>query len=297
MDYKKKSIMSSIALGLIALLWGTSYAIIKNILSDIKPFTLMSLRFGISTIFLCVIFPTKLKSIRKKDMLHGSIIGIFLFLAFLNLVTGIFYTTASKQSFLVGAYVLIVPFLGWIIYKKPPNIYSVSGAVLAVFGIGLLTLNGSFYINKGDFISILCSLSFACHMIAIEYFNKDSDPIVSTIIQFLVTSILFIILTGIFESFTIHLSSNVLKSIAYLTIFTTVIPFVVQNIAQRYISSTSTALILTLESAFGGIFAIILLNEILSFQMLMGCVLIFTGIIIQTTRLAFLKKIRVFCKN
>lgn len=134
-------------------------------------------------------------------------------------------------------------------------------------------------------------------MIAIEYFNKDSDPIVSTIIQFLVTSILFIILTGIFESFTIHLSSKVLKSIAYLTIFTTVIPFVVQNIAQKYISSTSTALILTLESAFGGIFAVILLNESLSFQMLIGCVLIFTGIIIQTTRLAFLKRCKSFVKT
>lgn len=297
MDYKKKSIISSIALGLIALLWGTSYAIIKDILSDIKPFTLMSLRFGISTIFLCIIFPNKLKGIRKKDILQGSIIGIFLFLAFLNLVTGIFYTTASKQSFLIGAYVLIVPFLGWIIYRKPPNIYSVFGAVLAVFGIGMLTLNGSFYINKGDFISILCSLSFACHMIAIEYFNKDSDPIVSTIIQFLITSILFIILTGIFESFTLNLNSKVLKATAYLTIFTTVIPFVVQNIAQKYISSTSTALILTLESAFGGVFAVILLNEILSFQMLMGCVFIFAGIIIQTTRLTFLKKMRLFCKD
>ncbi|MFL0196659.1 DMT family transporter [Clostridium sp. WILCCON 0269] len=293
MNYKRKSIISSITLGLVALLWGTSYAIIKDILNDIKPFTLMSLRFGISTIFLFILFPNKLKNITKKDILHGILIGIFLFFAFLTLVIGIFYTTASKQSFLVGAYVLIVPFLGWIIYKAPPNIYSVLGAVLAVFGIGLLTLNGSFYINKGDLLSILCSFSFACHMIAIEYFNKDSDPIILTIIQFSITSLLFITLTGIFESFSIEPNLKVLKSIAYLTIFTTVIPFLVQNIAQKYISSTSTALILTLESAFGGIFAVILLNEVMSFQMLIGCILIFTGIVTQTTKLNFLKKIKI----
>ena len=287
--YKKESVLSIIALILVALTWGTSYAIVKDALNSINPFTLMALRFGLSTIVLSLLFHKRLKKMKKKDVFQGSIIGIFMFLAFFTLVTGISYTTASKQCFIVGAYVLIVPFLAWLINKKKPDRYSIIGTVLATIGIGLLTINGSFNINKGDLISILCSISFACHMIAIEYFSKESDPIISTIIQFAVTAILFIILTGIFESFNFVLTSKLIKSVSYLVIVTTVIAFATQNIAQKYISVTSTALILTLESTFGGVFAVIVLNETMTFQMIVGCIIVLIGILIGESKCKFNK--------
>lgn len=290
MKYKKESVLSVIALTVVALWWGTCYAITKDALNNIKPFTLMTLRFGLSTILLSILFIKRIRKIRKKDLYQGSMIGIFMFLSFFTLIIGISYTTASKQSFIVGAYVLIVPFLAWIINKKKLDSYAIVGAILATLGIALLTLNESLYMNKGDFISILCALSFACHMIVIERFSKESDPIVSTIIQFAITSILFSILTGTFESFKFYLTLKIIKSIMYLVVFTTVIPFIIQNIAQKHISSTSTAIILTLQSVFGGIFAIILLNEPMTLQMIIGCIIVFIGIVTQETKWKFIKK-------
>jgi drug/metabolite transporter (DMT)-like permease len=213
-----------------------------------------------------------------------------MFLAFLTMIIGLSYTTASKQSFLIGAYVLIVPFFAWIINKHKPGVYAIIGAVLATTGIGLLTLNGSLSINKGDLISILCSIFFACHMIAIEYFSKEVDPIVSTIIQFTITAILFIILTGIFESYKFNFTSHSIKGVAYIVVISTVIAFVVQNVAQKYISATSTALILTLESGFGGICAIIFLKELMTPQMILGGIVILIGIITEETKWSFLRK-------
>lgn len=287
----KKALLSTVALAFVAIFWGTSYAIVKDSLSDIKPFQLMTLRFGVSTIILSLIFCKKLKNIRKKDLYSGSIIGMFLFFSFFTLVVGILYTTASKQSFLVGSYIIVVPFLAWIVNKRIPNKYELIGGFMAIIGIGLLTLDGSLSINKGDIISIFCAVSFACHMIAIEYFSEDSDPIISTIIQFAVSSILFIALTGMFESYTIILTPKMIKSTAYLAIITTVIPFLLQNIAQKYISATSTAIILTLESAFGGIFALFFLNETMTFNMILGSIVIFLGIITEETKWGFLKKL------
>ncbi|MBV7276901.1 DMT family transporter [Clostridium sp. PL3] len=290
--HNKTVLLATFSLAFVAIFWGTSYAIVKDSLNDIKPFQLMTLRFGLSTIILSLIFWKKLKKINKRDLCQGSIIGVFLFLAFLTLVIGILYTTASKQSFLVGAYIIIVPFLAWGINKRVPNRYEIIGALISIVGIGLLTLDGSLYINKGDVISIFCSISFACHMIAIEYFSKDSDPIISTIVQFAIGSILFVMLTGIFESYKINFTPKMIKSTAYLVIVTTVIPFLVQNIAQKYISSTSTALIFTLESAFGGIFALFFLNETMTCKMIAGSIVIFLGIITEETKLSFLKKLK-----
>lgn len=285
---QSKALYASIALALVALAWGTSYAIIKDAIQTIKPFTLMTMRFGLSTVILSALYMNKLKTIRMKDLKRGGLIGLFMFLAFVTLILGIQFTTASKQSFIIGAYVLIVPFLAWVVNNKRPDVFAIVGASLATFGIGLLTLDARLNFNIGDVLSVVTAFGFACHMITIEKYSQDSDPIVLTIIQFATTALLFIVLTGVFESYDFSAFRQSYLSIGYLVIVTTVIAFVVQNVAQRYISSTSTALILTLESAFGAVFAVFLLHETLTPQMFIGCFIIFIGIITQETKWSFL---------
>lgn len=284
-----KSIMSIVSLALVALAWGTSYAIIKDTLSHTTPFVLMTIRFGLSTLLLSIIYYRKLIRIKRVDLINGVKIGIFMFGAFITLVTGIKYTTASKQSFIVGSYVLIVPFLTWLINKNKPDKYDVIGAICAVIGLFLLTAGSVTGINIGDIISIGCALSFALHMIMIEKYCHDSDPIILTIVQFATTSILFILLVIMFEKPDFSVISTATSEILYLVIVATVIAFVVQNIAQRHISSITTSLILTLESVFGSVFAIFYLDEKVSVNMVIGCAIILIGIVMHETKDRFIK--------
>ena len=286
----RRTLIAAIALGLVALSWGTSFSIIKDIIDTVPPFTLMLLRFGWSTVLLSLIFGHRLRHATKRHVRNSLVIGSFLAAAFTCLVLGIKYTTASNQSFLVGANVIFVPFLVWIISGRRPGRYAVGGAALATVGIALLTLNGSFTVNKGDLLSLLSSMAYACHMVAIERLGRDQDPIASTIIQFALTTVGFIVLTGTFESFDLDMTPKLWKALAYLVIVTTVIAFTVQNIAQKFLSSTSTALILTLETAFGGVFAVLYLHEHLTFKMFMGCLIIFAGILTEQTQWRFLRK-------
>lgn len=284
-----KSIMSIVSLALVALAWGTSYAIIKDTLSHTTPFVLMTIRFGLSTLLLSIIYYRKLIRIKRVDLINGVKIGIFMFGAFITLVTGIKYTTASKQSFIVGSYVLIVPFLTWLINKNKPDKYDVIGAICAVIGLFLLTAGSVSGINIGDIISMGCALSFALHMIMIEKYCHDSDPIILTIVQFATTSILFILLVIMFEKPDFSVISTATSEILYLVIIATVIAFVVQNIAQRHISSITTFLILTLESVFGSVFAIFYLDEKVSVNMIIGCAIILIGIVMHETKDRFIK--------
>lgn len=284
MAYSKESAISAIGLSVAALVFGTTYAIIKDLVSAVHPFLLMTIRFGLAAVFLSALFAARLRTITWKDVYRGSIIGLFLFLGFWALVVGIVYTTASKQAFLVGSYVLMVPLLVWLLYKKRPDAYSFAGAGLAAAGIGLLTLDGDLAINPGDSISILCAFFFACHIVAIEYYREDLDSVLSTIIQFLVTFLAFAALTGIFASFELEVSPYRMQLIGYLVLATTVITFLVQNMAQKHLSSTTTALILTLETAFGGIFAVLFLDEAMTAKMIWGSLLVLGGIVAAETK-------------
>lgn len=292
MDEKKKTRIASLSLALIALAWGTSYAVIKDTLDIVEPFTLMTIRFIGAIIFLSIIYIKKIMRIRLIDLKNGTIIGLTLFGAFFNLVMGIQYTAVSKQSFLVGSFVIMVPFLRWLINKKKPDIYAIIGATFALLGLGLLTLGGIEGINKGDIYSLFCALFFALHMITIEKYCNHSDPITLSIIQFAVTGFIFTFLSYYFESFDFTFIKNAKISVAYLVFVSTIIAFVAQNIIQKYITATSTALILTLESVFGSIFAVYYLNEKMSFTMVFACIIIFLGIVTQETKWNFVKNYR-----
>lgn len=271
---RKVEIIASIVLAVVALVWGTTYAVIKDTLSVVQPFSLMMFRFGFSAFILSLMYLKKFKAIKSVDLKRGIIIGIFMFLAFYFLIVSIRFTTASKFSFIVGAYVLIVPFLSWIINKTKLDRYAIVGAILATIGLAFLTMEKGAVFNLWDLVAGCCSFFFAAHMIAIEKYSGDSDPILLTIIQFITTAVLFIILTGVKEGYNFTVLPEIKWTLGYLVIISTIIPFAIQNIVQRYISSTSTALILTLQSAFGSIFAVYYLDERMTKQMIIGLSLI-----------------------
>ena len=287
---RKVEVIASIVLAVVALVWGTTYAVIKDTLSVVQPFSLMMFRFGFSALILSLMYLKKIKIIKGVDLKRGIIIGKFMFLAFYFLIVSIRFTTASKFSFIVGAYVLIVPFLSWVINKTKLDRYAIVGAILATIGLAFLTMERGAVFNLWDLVAGCCSFFFAAHMIAIEKYSGDSDPILLTIIQFITTAVLFIILTGIKEGYDFTVLPEIKWTLGYLVIISTIIPFAIQNIVQRYISSTSTALILTLQSAFGSIFAVYYLDERMTKQMIIGCLLIFIAIVFQETKLKFLKR-------
>lgn len=286
---RKIEITASIILAVVALVWGTTYAVIKDTLSIVPPFSLMMFRFSFSALLLSLIYFNRVRKMKFEDLKRGVIIGIFMSLAFYFLVISIRFTTASKFSFIIGAYVLIVPFLSWVINKKKLDRYAVIGAILATVGLGFLTIERGAVFNLWDLVAGCCSFFFALHMIAIEKYSGNSEPITLTIVQFITTALLFILLVGTKEEYDFSILSQIKWTLGYLVVISTVIPFAIQNIVQKYISSTSTALILTLQSAFGSIFAVYYLNENMTKQMIIGCLLIFVGIIFQETKLKFIK--------
>jgi drug/metabolite transporter (DMT)-like permease len=279
-----RELIASVVLGVVALVWGTTYAVIKDTLSVVEPYSLMMMRFSFSAIILSGIYFKKLRKLSLDDIKRGSIIGIFMFLAFYFLIISIRFTTASKFSFIIGAYVLIVPFLSYGLGRRKLNRNEVIGAIVATIGLGFLTIERGVSFNLWDLVAGCCSFFFAAHMVAIEKYSGKSDAIALTIIQFIVTALIFIILTGVKEGYNFSVLPQIKWTLGYLVIVSTVIPFAIQNIVQRYISATATALILTLQSAFGSIFAVYYLDERMSLQMILGCILIFVAIVLQQIR-------------
>lgn len=138
--------------------------------------------------------------------------------------------------------------------------------------------------NRGDVLTIICGFFFAVHIIFISRYTQTQDPVLLTILQ-LAFSALF---SWIFAPFTDGsfplqetLRTDVIVSMLYLGLFSTLLCFLLQNVCQKYLRASTTSLLLSFESVFGVIFSIIFLKEILTAKMIVGCVLIFFALVLS----------------
>ncbi|MGH4051428.1 MAG: DMT family transporter [Clostridium sp.] len=287
---KKKSILADVSLLLVALVWGGGFIAVKGALDSVSPFYIVALRFGISVLIMLLIFRNKIKLITKRDLKIGTMVGFLLFLGFAAQTIGMKYTTAGKNAFLTGTNVVIVPFLYWAISKKKPDVYSLISAFLCFVGIGLLTLGSRMHFSIGDSLTLLCAVFFAAHIVAVGFFAKKVDVIILVIIQLGSAAVFSIIAALIFEPKPQPLNLDTILAIGYLGIFSTMLAFLVQNVAQKYTTASHAAIILCLESVFGSILSVIILDEIFTPKMVLGCLIIFIAIITTETKWDFSKR-------
>jgi drug/metabolite transporter (DMT)-like permease len=282
--------LGEIALTITAIIWGSGFVASSISLEHFTPYQILAGRFIIGAIILSIIFHKRLKNINKSTMIKGAVLGIFLYLAFALQTVGLQFTTPSKNAFLTAVNVVIVPFIAFVMYKRKIDMYELFGAILAMVGVGILSLKLSADINIGDLLTLGCAFGFAFHIFYTAKFVKDSDPISLTLIQMVTAAIIGSIVVVFKGETSVVMETEGLFSLLYLGIFSTTIAYLLQTVAQKMITETKAAIILSTESFWGMVFSVAILDEVMTIKMVLGAILILCAIIISETKLPFLKK-------
>ena len=284
-----KRYKGEIILLLTSIMWGGGFIATEFSLGSMTPLQVMTIRFLIATIILCSVFFNQLKQISKSTLKKGTLAGFFLFVGFVFQTVGLKYTTVSNNAFLSAIAVIFVPIIGIFLGRKIDR-YGIIGRILTVIGIAFLTINGSLTsINIGDVLTILGAMFYAIQILLVDMFAKEEDVTVFTIVQitmcFLFSLITMLIRGDLFFNITFNSGGGVI----YLAVFSTAIGLFLQVLGQKSTTETRAAIIMSTESVFGTIFAIILLNQALTIKVIIGCIIIFIAIIISEVK-PFAKK-------
>lgn len=275
-----------------AVVWGSGFVVTDIGLNYMNAYQLMAGRFVLAALLLVIIFSYKLKNLNKRIIIKGAILGALLYTGFVLQTVGLEYTTPSKNAFLTAINVLIVPLIAYAVYKRKIDRFEIIGAITALFGIGLLSLQSSFSMNIGDILTILCAIAFAFDIFYTNKFVQKEDAILLTVIQFVfaaLISILFVLIRGDLPT---SMEAEGVYSIVYLAIFSTIIAYLFQNIAFKYTTATQGAVILSMESVFGMLFSVVFLHEVLTGRMVAGALLILLAILFTELKPTFSKKRR-----
>lgn len=282
--------MGELLLVLTAIIWGSGFVASAVALEHYTPYQILAGRFLIGAVILSLIFFKKFNKLNKSTLIKGALLGIFLYIAFALQTVGLQFTTPSKNAFLTAVNVVIVPFIGFLLYKRKIDMYELTGAILAVVGIAVLSLKLSSDINVGDVLTLGCAVGFAFHIFYTAKFVKTEDPVVLTIVQMVTAAVIGCIVILFRGETSFSVETEGVMNLLYLGIFSTTIAFLMQTVAQKYITETKAAIILATESFWGMVFSIIILSEIMTGRMIIGAFLILLAILISETKMGFLKK-------
>ena len=264
-----------------AIIWGSSFFIMKGAVDIIPTCYLLAIRFTGGAVLLALVCWKKWRMHFTRDYLwRGAVIGAFLFLAYSVQTFGLMGTTPSKNAFLTAVYCVLVPFLYWIAVKKRPDRYNILAAVLCVA------------ITWGDGLTLVCAFFYAAHIVAVAKVSPAKDIYLLTVFQFAFAALYAWICGALFQELppTSVISSDLIIQMAYLVVMATTVALLFQNVGQVWSDPSSAAVILSLESVFGVLFSVLFYGDPVTGQLLAGFALIFVAVVCSETKFSFLRK-------
>lgn len=276
-----------------AVIWGSSFVILKNAIDGLGVMWVLAMRFTISAVLLLALAGKRLRSMSRASVRGSVLIGVCLAAAYIVQTYGLKYTTPGKNAFLTTTYCVMVPFLAWLVYKRKPGLHNVAAAVLCVAGIGFVALDAGFgEVNTGDVLTIFSGVFYALQIILMEQYISGCDSLSVSAVEFSTAAVICLVGTFAFEGTPVMPANGQIFAVLYLAVMCTALCFFLQAWGMKYTPSSTAAMIMTLEAVFGTIFSVILYHEQVTPRLLAGFALIFVAVVLSETGTELLKKLR-----
>ena len=185
----EKSIKNYVVLVLLAIIWGSSFILMKRGL-DVYSYTqVAALRLFIAFLSLTPFLLRAVKLVQKKH-----IIPIIVMALFGNGIPAFLFTKAQTQldSSLVGILNSLVPLftllLGVYFFRTKPTKTNIAGIIIGLFGAVFLTystMGGGVEINDYVFLVILATVMYAISINVIKKYLQDLDALSISSLAFL----------------------------------------------------------------------------------------------------------------
>lgn len=279
--------MKGYALGIIS---AVSYGLIPIFILPIKQTnfsldTTLFYRFFISALLLLPVLWYKKENLKitPKELYVVVLLGLsyalsseFLFMGYDLLSPGI----ASTILFIYPVFVALIMFL---VFKEKLNRLTVLSLILAFSGVLTLSMkNNSFEINFPGLIVVLLSAFFyALYILIVNQTKIKLSGFKLTFFSFLFTSLYFLVKAKFLGDSLLLPNVNMLINFVVFAFVTTLISSLALVFAIKYIGSTPTAILGALEPVVAVAVSVLMFNEVLTINLIIGITLIIIAVIVN----------------
>lgn len=273
------------------LFWSTSFVGTKLAYESFPPLTLGALRFVAASLLLGVIVLSRggLAYIEKADrkiIALSGFLGITLYFTMENI--GLSLTTASNAALIVASYPAITAMLDWAIYRTAISCKQITGIVMAMAGVCILTgmqgghtgpqaLWGNLILFATGFVWAF--YNFTARKVVVKY-----PAMTFAFYQTLAGAVFFLPLT-LFEIADWRAPTpTAVVMVCYLVVFCSVAGYMLYNFGMRRLAPSTMVSIMNLVPVFGVVFSVLILHESVSMSQVTGGVIVIGGVFLSLAR-------------
>ena len=271
-----------------AMIWGTAFVAQRVGMDDIGPFLFTGLRFLLGALVLMPLLPLQRRSLgqarapgfaHRPLLLGGVLMGLALTVGINLQQVGLLFTSVTNSGFITGLYVIVVPLLGLFIGQRA-GLGTWLGALLAVFGMFLLSVGENFQVASGDWLQLAGAFVWGVHVLLVGFFASRYDPLRLSILQFLVCAVVSLLLALALEPIEWAAIVAAAPAVLYGGCFAVAVGYTLQVVAQKDAIPSHAAIILSLEAVFAAIAGWLFLDESLTFKSYLGAAIMLAGMLI-----------------
>lgn len=287
---KLSKLQANLLLLFTAIIWGASYIVVKQATNAQMPAGLINAFRGLIFASLAYLFFHKtINKMSRLDFRIGLMAGLINFVGYQIQTIGLKYTTPSNNAFLTAIYVVLVPFVVWVMFHHKPELKSYPAIALCILGMMFLTniFEVGFQLQIGDLLTIISSFFYALQIVYFGYTATDSSPWIVAFMLGATQGIAGLIWSLLFErsSYASINWSAAIGPVIILGIFASFGAQTMQIVGQKFTDPTPAGLILMTESMFGSFFSVLFGFESFTEHLLIGGVLIVVAILIMQLNL------------
>ena len=295
-------LQANLLLLLTSVIWGFGFVAQDEAMKYLDPYSFNFLRFllGALSLLPLVYFLGRKNTGQAKAGKAFWVISGLAGLALLGGATlqqlGIDYlgddeneATAGKAGFITGLYLVIVPLLGFFLRQKIDK-FTVTGVLIATYGLYLLSIKEGFVIGQGDGLVLVGAFFWAVHVQVVGYAAKYKlDPLKLAIVQYLICAglnlVLYLLQYHLMaigpDKLSLQSTLDASGAILFAGLVSVGVAYTLQIVAQKHVDPSRAAILLSLEAVFAVLAGWLWSNDLLNSRESWGCLLMFAGMMLS----------------
>lgn len=229
------------------LLWGGTFVAIRDTVAEVRPATLVFLRFSVAAVLLGVMLALRGRMPSRRDVFAGLGTGVLMLGGYFFQAEGLRTASAGSSAFLTCAGTLLAAVFAWPLLRQRPTRVLAAGLLLALAGSMLMSLREGLHMGRGETLTLIGAAIYALQVVALGRFAPAGDPLVLTAAQALTVALVLAPFAGDARATLASFDGDALGRFAYLAVAGSTIAPLLQVSAQRSLSAGRIALLFALK--------------------------------------------------
>ena len=262
-----------------AAVWGVSFVVMKDALSDASPLLLLGVRFTIAALVLAPFINLR-GGFSAAELRAGLVLTALLASGFATQAVGLQYTTPARSAFIVAMSSVLAPVIAMVLLKHRTGWLVLLALVIAGVGIYFLTAPDAGGLNRGDLWTLITAVVFGGHIVAVTEFSKRFAAERIVWLQLPGTAVGTLIAALVLEPLRLDWSVGFGVALLFLAVMATAVALLWQMRAQREMTAARASLLLCLEPIFAAVTSSLFWGESFSISQAFGAALILSGMVL-----------------